>query len=171
MTWPIIQARRASAYVSYADTLQEGDVVQCTCCQRKFPDFTREDLQVMDDEGSECVTCQAYICWRCCTYFSCTFKYIHGEDGHWGLWGDWNFCSKSCRARHHWFRAACKVNTMANFYLNSDPYRTYKRNLQNARLCVDLFSRKNTMHPVWYLLCQNFDSMLDPYFTRPQRLS
>ena len=102
----------------------------------------------MDDEGSECVTCQAYICWRCCTYFSCTFKYIHGEDGHWGLWGDWNFCSKSCRARHHWFRAACKVNTMANFYLNSDPYRTYKRNLQNARLCVDLFSRKNTMHPV-----------------------
>ena len=64
-TWPIIDAKRRSAYVSYADRLQEGDVVQCTCCDEEFPQFTSEDLKTMNDGGYECVTCCAYICENC----------------------------------------------------------------------------------------------------------
>ena len=194
-TWPIINAKRACKYFSYADTLENGNndyVVKCKCCHREFPEMTREDLQ-LDWWGKECVHCRSYICGDCyetglkdipgtCArdfnksehraYISFAWCYMQcvtaeGYDDIW--WGDWISCSKSCRARHHWFRAACKVNIMTMVYLNSDPYRTYKRNLQKARLFVSLLSKDTTQHAVWNLLFQNFDTLLEIYFTKPKR--
>ena len=191
-TWPIIQTKRTSAYVSYADTLQKGDVVQCKCCQIKFPELTKEELQLEHwGDAKECVHCRSYICDLCYergwndipgaadrdfnksehrAYISFAWCYmqflteIYHEDG---LWGDWNFCSKSCRARHHWFRAACKVNIMTKVYLNSDPYRTYKRNIQKMRLATNLLSKRE--HPMWNFLNENFDTLLKPHLIEPQR--
>ena len=149
-SWPLIEAMRRCAYVPFYDT--DGDVIKCNCCQQEEEELTKKDLQEDWGDAYECVQCKSYICPECWNtgysdvpgtpdrdhnqseqraYISFAFAYMqwHGGDRN---WGQWNFCSQSCRARHHWFRAACKINIMAKVYLNSDPFITYKRNIQKS---------------------------------------
>ena len=64
-SWPLIEAMRRCAYVPFEDTLEDGDVIKCKCCQQEFPDLTKKDLQANWGDAYECVHCKSYICPEC----------------------------------------------------------------------------------------------------------
>ena len=126
-------------------------------------DIAKEDLV----DCHTCYRCDKNFCEACCDggldgfpndRISVSSIYFNNHDDYEAS-DMYIYCQPKCRALHHWHIAARR-------YTEAVRWRTYEHELATLKLYTLSIQRQET-HPVWNLLWQNFEALLEPHVIPP----